>query len=85
MLRRSLLNLSKERQGKHLHVAPHWRLFSYTEALLSVFVVYRIVVPEDGYLAKVHQLCKKHNVLLICDEIQTVSGADAFLDFRRRE
>jgi Aminotransferase class-III len=32
----------------------------------------RIVVPEPGYLAKVHELCKKHNVLLICDEIQTV-------------
>lgn len=31
-----------------------------------------IVVPEDGYLAKCHELCKKHNVLLICDEIQTV-------------
>ncbi|KAG6833409.1 ornithine aminotransferase [Tephrocybe sp. NHM501043] len=30
-----------------------------------------IVVPEDGYLSKVHALCKKHNVLLICDEIQT--------------
>ncbi|KAG5637706.1 ornithine aminotransferase [Sphagnurus paluster] len=30
-----------------------------------------IVVPEDGYLTKVHALCKKHNVLLICDEIQT--------------
>src|SRR6187551_991307 len=30
-----------------------------------------VVVPDDDYLAKVHQLCKKHNVLLICDEIQT--------------
>lgn len=30
-----------------------------------------IVVPEDGYLAACHALCKKHNVLLICDEIQT--------------
>ncbi|KAH8112144.1 ornithine-oxo-acid aminotransferase [Phellopilus nigrolimitatus] len=30
-----------------------------------------IVVPEDGYLAKCHEICKKHNVLLICDEIQT--------------
>ncbi|KAJ7271159.1 ornithine-oxo-acid aminotransferase [Mycena rebaudengoi] len=30
-----------------------------------------IVVPEPGYLAKVHAVCKKHNVLLICDEIQT--------------
>lgn len=31
-----------------------------------------IVVPPHGYLAKVQELCKKHNVLLICDEIQTV-------------
>ncbi|KAH0607640.1 uncharacterized protein H6S33_002674 [Morchella sextelata] len=30
-----------------------------------------IVVPDDDYLSKVHELCKKHNVLLICDEIQT--------------
>ncbi|KAG8815299.1 ornithine aminotransferase [Serendipita sp. 399] len=30
-----------------------------------------IVVPDDGYLAEVYKLCKQHNVLLICDEIQT--------------
>lgn len=30
-----------------------------------------IVVPADDYLAKVHALCKKHNVLMIADEIQT--------------
>ena len=30
-----------------------------------------VVVPDDDYLAKVSALCKKHNVLLICDEIQT--------------
>lgn len=30
-----------------------------------------VVVPDEDYLAKVHALCKKHNVLLICDEIQT--------------
>ena len=35
----------------------------------------RIVVPEEGYLAEVHDLCKKHNVLLICDEIQTACRA----------
>ncbi|KAI5868125.1 ornithine aminotransferase [Durotheca rogersii] len=33
-----------------------------------------VVVPDDDYLAKVHALCKKHNVLLICDEIQTGIG-----------
>ncbi|GJE88985.1 aspartate aminotransferase family protein [Phanerochaete sordida] len=30
-----------------------------------------IVVPPAGYLAKVRELCTKHRVLLICDEIQT--------------
>ncbi|KAI5959375.1 CAR2 [Candida pseudojiufengensis] len=30
-----------------------------------------IVVPPSDYLQKVSELCKKYNVLLICDEIQT--------------
>ncbi|KAG0231901.1 ornithine aminotransferase [Actinomortierella wolfii] len=30
-----------------------------------------IMVPDDGYLKKVAELCKKHNVLFIADEIQT--------------
>lgn len=30
-----------------------------------------IVVPEPNYLVKVSELCKKHNVLFIADEIQT--------------
>lgn len=30
-----------------------------------------IVVPSDDYLKEVKALCEKHNVLLICDEIQT--------------
>ena len=30
-----------------------------------------IVVPDDSYLKEVRILCDKHNVLLICDEIQT--------------
>ncbi|WYZ40039.1 hypothetical protein EsH8_IV_000380 [Colletotrichum jinshuiense] len=33
-----------------------------------------VVVPDDDYLRKVHDLCKKHNVLFICDEIQTGIG-----------
>lgn len=31
------------------------------------------MVPPEGYLKGVAALCKKHNVLLICDEIQTVN------------
>ncbi|QKX53597.1 uncharacterized protein TRUGW13939_00676 [Talaromyces rugulosus] len=30
-----------------------------------------IVVPDDEYLQEARALCDKHNVLLICDEIQT--------------
>jgi len=30
-----------------------------------------VLVPDDEYLAKAKELCKKHNVLLIVDEIQT--------------
>jgi len=30
-----------------------------------------VYVPEDGYLKKSYDLCKKHNVLFIADEVQT--------------
>lgn len=30
-----------------------------------------IVVPDDDYFGRVYELCKKHNVLLIADEVQT--------------
>lgn len=30
-----------------------------------------IVVPDESYLQRVRELCTNHNVLLICDEIQT--------------
>jgi len=30
-----------------------------------------VVVPSDGYLKKAAELCRKHNVLFIADEIQT--------------
>ncbi|KAK8126212.1 ornithine aminotransferase [Apiospora kogelbergensis] len=33
-----------------------------------------VVVPDADYLSKAQELCKKHNVLLICDEIQTGIG-----------
>ena len=32
------------------------------------------MVPSEGYLSKCAELCKKHNVLFICDEIQTGLG-----------
>jgi ornithine--oxo-acid transaminase len=33
-----------------------------------------IIIPDDDYLPRVQELCKKHNVLFICDEIQTGLG-----------
>ena len=30
-----------------------------------------VIVPDDGYLAGVRQLCNKYNVLFIADEVQT--------------
>jgi ornithine--oxo-acid transaminase len=33
-----------------------------------------IVVPPDGYLRRVRQICNEHNVLFVADEIQTGLG-----------
>jgi ornithine--oxo-acid transaminase len=33
-----------------------------------------IIVPPAGYLARCAALCRQHNVLLICDEVQTGMG-----------
>ena len=33
-----------------------------------------IIVPPRGYLARCAALCRKHNVLMICDEVQTGMG-----------
>ncbi|MGH8495738.1 MAG: ornithine--oxo-acid transaminase [Gammaproteobacteria bacterium] len=33
-----------------------------------------IVVPPPGYLAECEEICRRHRVLLICDEIQTGLG-----------
>jgi ornithine--oxo-acid transaminase len=30
-----------------------------------------VFVPDDGYLKKCYELCKKHNVLFVADEVQT--------------
>ncbi|MBU0628004.1 MAG: acetylornithine transaminase [Nanoarchaeota archaeon] len=33
-----------------------------------------IIVPDEGYLKKLSELCKKNNVLLIADEVQSGTG-----------
>ena len=33
-----------------------------------------VVVPDEGYLKGVRQLCSKYNVLFVADEIQTGLG-----------
>lgn len=69
--------------------APGFKLIPYndTEALekaitpnTAAFLVEPIqgeagiIVPEEGYLAKCAEICRKQNILFICDEIQTGMG-----------
>ena len=37
-----------------------------------------VVVPADGYMSKVKELCTKYNVLLIADEVQTGLGRTGY-------
>lgn len=33
-----------------------------------------VIIPSNGYLKKVRELCTKYNVLFIADEVQTGLG-----------
>jgi adenosylmethionine-8-amino-7-oxononanoate aminotransferase len=33
-----------------------------------------ILVPPDGYLAGVRELCDRHGIVMICDEVMTAFG-----------
>jgi len=37
-----------------------------------------IVVPKDGYLARCAEICRRHRVLMICDEVQTGLGRTGY-------
>ena len=37
-----------------------------------------VVVPDDGYLKACYDLCKRHNVLFIADEVQTGLGRTGY-------
>ena len=37
-----------------------------------------VVVPDEGYFQKVRDLCDKHNILLIADEVQTGLGRTGY-------
>lgn len=44
---------------------------SQLELTMLYTIDYSIFVPDDGYLTKCQEICKRHNVLFMCDEIQT--------------
>ncbi|KAJ6416828.1 hypothetical protein OIU84_002666 [Salix udensis] len=39
--------------------------------MVSVLFGWQVIIPPDGYLKTVRDLCSKYNVLMIADEIQT--------------
>jgi len=41
--------------------------------MYDIFVL-KIIIPPDGYLKAVRDLCSKYNILMIADEIQSGLG-----------
>lgn len=39
--------------------------------LITILYGWQVIIPPDGYLKSVRDLCSKYNVLMIADEIQT--------------
>lgn len=49
----------------------HFLFFIY---IFLYFFLNKVIIPSPGYFKKVAEICKRHNVLLITDEIQTGLG-----------
>lgn len=45
--------------------------YSLPYILLMHSIFFKVIIPPDGYLKAVRDLCSKYNVLMIADEIQT--------------
>lgn len=36
-----------------------------------MIIFFKVIIPPDGYLKAVRDLCSRYNILMIADEIQT--------------
>ncbi|ORX73748.1 ornithine aminotransferase [Linderina pennispora] len=44
-----------------------------------------VIIPDTGYLKRCAELCKEHNVLFICDEVQTGIGRTGTMLYHYQE
>jgi ornithine--oxo-acid transaminase len=71
---------SEERRIRYNNIADLERALEAHGKDVAAFLVEPIqgeagiIIPDHDYLERAQELCRKHNVLLICDEIQTGLG-----------
>lgn len=44
-----------------------------------------VVIPDDGYLTAIRNACTRHNVLMICDEVQSGIGRAGYMQATEHE